>query len=331
MSSCRPFSLTDSVLVQKQNSAPIALLEETDIQHGAPQRKTYADFLEAILTYESTIDTQKGLQYQQEYYSGAIVTDYPDVEYPGRVVRDESGNYITGELSLKTYFRYLGIDGLYNPNSTDPNMLKTMKYAVVNFLGFIGYQFSESDLQVLGYYNYHYDDEGHPMYYVDLPNSTWAHGVREKVLPIKQPDGSIIDVRVTDVNRWGGTFTGKNGINSLDDFKTAKADAIAKDHFVYKRNNIVKLLAKAHRKIEDYIGTTLYWNKLTPKLTPPPGVPNAVKVTYSGLLAGAHLRGAEGVYELLVEHKNPQDELGTAILLYLYEFRGYQTPWGRDF
>ena len=47
----------------------------------------------------------------------------------------------------------------------------------------------------------------------------------------------------------------------------------------------------------------------------------------SGLLAGAHLRGAEGIVNLLVEHKNSQDENGTYILQYVQVYAGYQTPF----
>lgn len=58
-------------------------------------------------------------------------------------------------------------------------------------------------------------------------------------------------------------------------------------------------------------------------------MPDKVTITYSGLLAGAHLRGAEGVYQLLVQHQNPQDESGTSILSYVYRFGGFETPWGK--
>ena len=47
----------------------------------------------------------------------------------------------------------------------------------------------------------------------------------------------------------------------------------------------------------------------------------------SGLLGGAHLRGAEGITALLVDHENRADENGTAILQYVYEFAGYDTPF----
>lgn len=57
------------------------------------------------------------------------------------------------------------------------------------------------------------------------------------------------------------------------------------------------------------------------------GVPDAVEITMSGLLGGAHLRGAEGITALLVDHENRADENGTAILQYVYEFAGYDTPF----
>ena len=298
-----------------------------------PDDKTYADFLEKILAGESSIDPNDAFKYFLAFTepdSHYPFTTYPIVEEPGRVLRFSDGTFQSIDLGIEGYFNAIGVLDLYDVNTPyDLNMLKKMQYNVINYLGFIGYQFSESDLQVLGYYNYARDAQGHPIYYVDVDVSNWANGVREKLMNIKQPDGSTETVLVTDVNRWGGTFTGRNGISSREDFMSSKADAIAKDHFKYKYDNIVKLLATQNKKITDFIGTTLRWNELTPKLTPPSGIPEEIVVTYSGLLAGAHLRGAQGVYNLLILHQNNQDESGTAILGYLYTFGSYETPWGK--
>ena len=295
---------------------------------GKVLQKTYQQFLGEILAFESSIDPRDAAQYKEQYFGNDMITSYPKVVSPGHVYRDDAGNYVNAPMNLRDYFTTIDVIEIYNPDNTNPLMFQAMQYSVINFLGFIGYQFSESDLQVLGYYNYAKDDQGYPIYYVDVPTSNWAHGVRDKVMAIKQPDGTTQNIHVTDVNRWGGTFTGKGGIYTLKDFKSGKSDAIAKDHFTFKYNNIVKLLAADQKTVKDFIGTTLYWDQLDPSLKPPKNVPNAVVVTYSGLLAGAHLRGAEGVYQLLVEHKNPQDEVGTAILQYVYQFGGYQTPFG---
>lgn len=124
-------------------------------------------------------------------------------------------------------------------------------------------------------------------------------------------------------------FTGKNGIDSVADFKTPeKHFLVIKDHFANKYNGIVTELAARGKTLDDYLGTYVYWNKLDPPVSPPPGGrPNKVEITLSGLLAGAHLRGAAGVVELLVDHKNPSDENGTYILQYVQDYAGYDTPF----
>lgn len=82
------------------------------------------------------------------------------------------------------------------------------------------------------------------------------------------------------------------------------------------------------KNLSDYRGTSVYWSQLDPSVDPPPGNrPDKVEITLSGLLAGAHLRGAAGVIELLVDHKNPADENGTYILQYVQDYAGYETPF----
>ncbi len=283
---------------------------------------TYDDFLTAVRTFESSIDPKQAAYYAENYNNPNAIK-YSQVEYPGRVIRDyKTGKPLSSITSIKGYFKKIGVDHLYDPKSTDPNMFKLMQYSVTNYLGFIGYQFSEQDLHDLGYYNYHKDAQGLPEYYSDIPVSNWAGGVRNKVMG---------NVDITDVNRWKGTFTGKHGIYTMQDFKDPKKqDFIAKDHFKFKHDNIVKFLAERGKKLEDYLGTKLYWSTLKPVFILPVGRSDAVTVTMSGLLAGAHLRGAKGVVELLVDHKNPEDENHTAILQYVQDYGNYDTPWDKN-
>ena len=286
---------------------------------------SYDDFLSAILAYESTIDPNDH-EYYEKNYNNPIAVTYQNVESPGRVVRDQDGHTTSSPTSIKGYFERLGIDKYYTLGSTDPQMFSRMQHAVLNYLGFVGYQFSEQDLWDLGYYT-HYDEHGLPTYYSDVPVSNWADGVRDKVMVL--PGKGI--VHVTDVNTWGGTFTGKDGVNNFNDaIDPEKQDIIARGHFRLKHRQIVILLAEQGKTLNDYIGTTIRWDECQPVLTPPTGVPEAVEITMSGLLAGAHLRGAEGVVALLVDHENRADENGTAILQYVYQFGGYDTPFDRD-
>ena len=312
-----PHITTQNQTINHQSSnRQIAFFENTQAS------KTYADFLTAIRTFESTIDPKKAEYYTENYNNPSAIT-YQQVEYPGRVIRDINGNPKVSTTSIKEYFKKLGIDHLYQEGTTDPKVFYRMQYATINFLGFVGYQFSEQDVWALGYYT-HYNFT-YPEVYSDLPNSVWANGVRGVWRKI--PDFGLS--LVTDVNTWTGTWTGKHGIHSFEDFMDPeKQDFIAKDHFTYKYNRIVKALEAQGKTIDQYIGTKLYWNECVPPISPPPGGrSNEVVITMSGLLAGAHLRGAAGVEDLLVNHKNHSDEIGTTILQYVQDFGGYQTPF----
>lgn len=286
------------------------------------EKKTYQDFLDAIRTFESSIDPVMAKEYADKYLDSNAVR-YQEVAKPGRVIRDDNGVPLMETTSYKDYFLKLGIDHLYVPGSTDLEMFRRMQYSVTNFLGFIGYQFSEADLWALGYYE-NYDAYGNQKYYSDVPVSHWAHGVRsfvEKAGPLQ--------IRITDVNTWTGSFTGKHGIHTMDDFKDPeKQDFIAKDHFTFKHDRIAEVLADVRKKIDNYLGTTLYWNQMHPPVSPPPGGrSNTVTVTMSGMLAAAHLRGADGVKDLVYLHKNDHDEIGTYALQYMQDYAGYNTPF----
>jgi len=284
-------------------------------------RGNYEDFLNAIRAFESDISLDKAPYYEQNYDNPNAI-NYPVVNYPGRVVSDPNGNPVYSRTSVRDFFRKIGVADLYVYGSRNPEMFKKMQYSVINFIGFVGYQFSERDLWDLGYYT-HYDAQGLEEYYSDVPNSTWANGVRDTI---------INNVHVTDVNTWGGVFSGKHGINSFDDFKKPELqEFIALDHFQYKYNRIVSVLAGGGKTLDDYIGAKLYWNRCVPKISPPPGGRgNEVVVTISGLLAGAHLRGAEGVASLLIDHQNHADEIGTTVLQYVQDYAGYDTPFPPD-
>lgn len=51
------------------------------------ENKTYDEFINDLWAYESSVDPDK-----QEYYNtnwnNPVIDSYPQVEYPGRVVRD---------------------------------------------------------------------------------------------------------------------------------------------------------------------------------------------------------------------------------------------------
>jgi hypothetical protein len=152
---------------------------------------------------------------------------------------------------------------------------------IENQLGFIGkYQFGEGLLKDLGYY--------------DTPNPYigGANGV--------------------DRNYWRGTWRGKNGINSKQDFLSNKNNVqeIAIQEAMQYKWGLIKNQLNG-RSIKEFIGQQR----------------GGVVVTASGILAAAHLRGEGGVAKLLLSNQGSTDENGTSILAYLREFAGYQVPF----
>ncbi len=161
---------------------------------------------------------------------------------------------------------------------------ETMSYKSTNSLGFVGYQFGEALLIDLGYY----DD-----------NVFYGNGAAK--------------------NTWDGTWTGKNGVHSLDDFKTKAAQELAiQEAFGHNLKIIEKGLANAGQSLSDFVGTTRSYTSNGQTVT--------VELTLTGILAAAHLRGAWGTLALLKGGSVSTDEYGTSILKYIQKFGGYDSP-----
>lgn len=106
-------------------------------------------------------------------------------------------------------------------------------------------------------------------------------------------------------NDWSGEFLGKDGVYSIQDFlNNAKAQENAQFLFKKKQWSYLKAVGAHH-----YIGSII----------------NNYTITPSGLLAGAHLKGAGSVIEYLksLGQKNFKDAFGTTIESYIKQFAGY--------
>ena len=297
---------------------------------------TYDDWINVIWAFESSIDPS-----QQHYYNtnwNVPSVDYQKVLYPGRVVRDPATGepIIVKNMTIQQYFETIGVAHLYNPSNPNPPW-KQMQASVVNYLGFVGFQFQESDLADLGYYEYRRTPAyipsagiavSVPIHYVDVPVSHWKNGVTYFLDTNPKEVSGLTVVRDTVI--FDGHFLGRNGITDRDSFMDPdKHVLVIKDHFKNKYDGIVSGLAAEGKKLSDYIGSTVRWSQLNPPVSPPPGGrSDAVIISMSGLLAGAHLRGAQGVVDLLVNHQNPADENGTHILQYVQDYGDYDTPYG---
>ena len=159
-----------------------------------------------------------------------------------------------------------------------------MSYRSMNSLGFVGYQFGEALLIDLGYY-----------------------------------DDTVFYGAGAATNTWDGTWTGKNGVTSLDDFMSGAAQEVAiRETFGHNLKIIENGLAQGGQSLQDFIGqTSTFFDD---------GQPVEVTLTLTGIMAAAHLRGAYGTLELLKAGAVSSDEYGTSILRYVDQFGGYDTP-----
>lgn len=106
-------------------------------------------------------------------------------------------------------------------------------------------------------------------------------------------------------NDWTGKFLGKDGVNSIRDFlNNPKAQENAQIIFKRKQWGYLKAL-----------GADKYTGKVI----------NGYTITPSGLLAGAHLKGAGAVIKYLKSNGQvaEKDGFGTSVETYIKKFAGY--------
>ncbi|WP_299473499.1 hypothetical protein [uncultured Roseibium sp.] len=166
---------------------------------------------------------------------------------------------------------------------TDPEW-EAMAYRSMNSLGFVGFQFGEALLIDLGYY-----------------------------------DDDVFYGNGASTNSWDGNWTGKNDVNSLEDFTTKDAQNVAiQEAFGYNLQVLENQLGNSGQSLSDFIGQTASYTQNGETVT--------VELTLTGVLAAAHLRGAWGTASLLQSGAVSTDEYGTSILQYIDQFGGYDAP-----
>lgn len=106
-------------------------------------------------------------------------------------------------------------------------------------------------------------------------------------------------------NDWTGIFTGKDGVKSISDFLN-NPQAQENAQIIYKKKQWGYLKAVGADK---YVGKVI----------------NGYTITQSGLLAGAHLKGAGSVIKYLKSNGKiaEKDAFGTSVETYLKKFAGY--------
>ncbi len=106
-------------------------------------------------------------------------------------------------------------------------------------------------------------------------------------------------------NDWRGEFMGKDGVWSIQDFlNNPKAQENSQIAFKKKQWGYLKAVGA-----DKYLGLVI----------------NGYKITSSGLLAGAHLKGAGAVIDYLKSggKNNSRDGFGTSIESYMKQFADY--------
>ncbi|MEM9928123.1 MAG: hypothetical protein AAF915_31140, partial [Cyanobacteria bacterium P01_D01_bin.50] len=97
-----------------------------------------------------------------------------------------------------------------------------------------------------------------------------------------------------DKNYWRGTWTGKNGINSKVEFLNSPEvqEMAIREAFGVYWQDINYLMNKRGKSIDSYLSQIKTFNEQ--------GKPRTVKITLSGIIAAAHLKGPDKVVDLLV-------------------------------
>ena len=119
-------------------------------------------------------------------------------------------------------------------------------------------------------------------------------------------------------NYWRGTWTGKKGIRSKAQFLNSRRvqEFAIREAFALNFQRIKNTLEQQGKSINNFLGKRRTYRDR--------GKSRTIKITLSGILAGAHLRGAGGVAQLLLNNKVSHDEYGTSILKYIHKYGGYR-------
>ena len=259
-----------------------------------------------LLARESGIDPALFPWYVQNFDSPVLT--YPAVTAPGRGIRDaRTGRFTFHPTTVACYFEALGVGDFFD--SRDADCIEVMQHASTNALGFIGYQFGESILIDAGYYRPERVRIGKrrglvetvDSYYIGaIDEGAWLGGRTEMLY---QFPGTRRLVLATDVNRWRGTFTGKNGVRTTGDLKDpGKQRRVMRDVA-----DLNYLRMKAIFKRTNY---TLRAGE-----------------TWSALIAAAHLSGCEAAARFALSGTHVTDQFGTGIHTYFEIFAGFQTPY----
>ncbi|CAG8511894.1 11971_t:CDS:2 [Racocetra fulgida] len=229
--------------------------------------------------------------YQEVYKSGVFNPNRESILPHSNYVQDGSTSTILADAkdnpkNAKKSF----VKPKLETNQVDDS---SISYSFTDSSGFIGkYRFGEIMLSNLGYYRY---------------KSNFTHNGTE----IK--------------NFWNGTWTGKNGCNSYNDFLNNKLNVqerAIREAFQFNLLRINHLLSSPsyNQSLSDYLDKSLKFSSGCNFQSDGLSVPN---VTLAGILASAYLIDPEDVGKAFVEGVAPCDNRTlTSLTRYLLDFGG---------
>lgn len=285
----------------------------------------FADFLRELLDFESGLSVDNIELFRSNYdnadavnYVATHIREADGVRYPTWA----NGVLQYKKMSYKEYFTVLGVDDIWvaaeaNGGATKETLLE-MQFRSINWLNFVGYQVGEAVLFEAGYYippeATTASGEKTYKYYV-WTELSWADNQYEQEYLM---DGATTPIIVTRANTWQGTFTGKHGVNSFDDLRTIDGQNFAiRDVMWHNVDTIYGLIEASSQSLSDVFKKSFDWSG--------GGQTGTVNVTMSGILAAAHLSGAQGTARLLLDGTITKDENGTSNTYYMSMFGGATT------
>lgn len=221
----------------------------------------FDDFLNALLAFESGVDPSKADEYKSKY-DQSDATKYWKVKSPGVPLFEGGEIKPPKPVSYREYFRRIGVDKIYADESLSiPERFKLMQCASINCLGFVGYQVGEFMAFEAGCYipptkefkTPSGEKVSGPSYYVFIPfDSPYYHQFDSEgdTTPFRWSDDSQW-ILATAYNKWGGGWTGKHGIKSLEDLKKPeKGKCVIKD-IVVRNKSVLARVARGGSKKSD--------------------------------------------------------------------------------
>lgn len=269
-------------------------------------------FLHSFIAFESGIDPLR-CDWYRENLSRPVLT-YWRVLRPGELRRDfVTGNAVREPVTIKEYFCRIGVGSLCNELSVEA--LDRAMYQVINPWGFIGCQLGEALLIDTGHYRPRVVEVESPnrasltyerYYSGECPSSCWAEGRSERVISLASGKAII----GTHTNEWAGSFTGLDGVYSLNDLMKGDVQLL-----VLKRTMKVNFHRLETALSEKGQSTCEALERINRK--------RSRQVGRSGLAAAMHLCGVWAVADYLCHSTPAQDETGTTLVSYLDRFGAF--------